>query len=59
MPCEGGEAVMLTSETRLNNIAVRVSTQNLKILCHTSEAVHQLDLTRFFVRCGMWMSVLG
>jgi len=34
MPCEGGEAVMLTSETRLNNIAVRVSTQILKNLCH-------------------------
>ena len=34
MPCEGGEAVMLTSETRLNNIPAWVSTTDLKNLCH-------------------------
>jgi hypothetical protein len=37
MPCEGGEAVMLTSETRLNNIGGRVSTLDLKNLCHVEK----------------------
>lgn len=37
MPCEGGEAVMLTSETRLNNIGPSVSTADLKNLCHVGK----------------------
>ena len=55
MPCEGGEAVMLTSETRLNNIAVLVSTPILKNLCHIAQAAHPIDFYGFFVRCGMWI----
>ena len=57
MPCEGGEAVMLTSETRLNNIAVRVSTLILKNLCHAAHSCHLLDSAGVFVRCGMWIDL--
>jgi hypothetical protein len=37
MPCEGGEAVKPANEVRLNNIAARVSTTNLKNLCHVEK----------------------
>jgi hypothetical protein len=43
MPCEGGEAVMLTSETRLNNIAALVSTPILKNLCHVETSSQVAD----------------
>lgn len=59
MPCEGGEAVMLTSETRLNNIAVRVSTPILKNLCHTADLPHPIDSAVLFVRREMWMKSNG
>jgi hypothetical protein len=48
MPCEGGEAVMLTSETRLNNIAARVSTPILKNLCHVEMGRQYADTEVFF-----------
>lgn len=49
MPCEGGEAVMLTSETRLNNIAVRVSTQIFKNLCHIGMTSYPIESEINFV----------
>jgi hypothetical protein len=56
MPCEGGEAVMPTSEIRLNNIELSVSTAELKNLCHVENVEETPVINRDFVAFALFQT---